>query len=192
MNIQVNGKQIDIGESLRTHVEHKTTELISKYSSSATDITTTFSKDRYEYLCDISIHISTGMTAQSKGRATDIYESFESSLEKIAKQLRRYKRRLKNHHSDRKEPIEFINASSYVISNPDEETDSHEKEALKPLIIAEMQTKIPTLSVGEAVMQMELSGSNLLIFKNYLHKKINVVHLRDDGNIGWVDPEHSK
>ena len=192
MNIQINGKQIDVGESLRSYVEKKTTEMTSKYSSLATDIITTFSKDRYEYLCDISIHISTGMTAQSKGRATDIYDSFESSLEKIAKQLRRYKRRLKNHHSERKKPIEFVTANSYVISTRDEETDSYERESLKPLIIAEMQTKIPILSVGEAVMQMELTGSNLLIFRNSLHKKINVVHLRDDGHVGWVDPEHSK
>jgi hypothetical protein len=132
------------------------------------------------------------MTAQSKGRANDIYESFEISLDKITKQLRRYKRRLKNHHNERKEPIEFVNASSYVISTQDEENDSHEKESLKPLIIAEMQTKIPTLSVGEAVMQMELTGTNLLIFKNSFHKEINVVHIREDGNVGWVDPEHSK
>ena len=193
MNIHVNGKKIDVGVSLSSHVNLKVTELMSKYSISATDITATFSKDRYEYLCDISIHISTGMTAQSKGKANDVYDSFENSLEKIAKQLRRYKRRLKNHHIDRKEPIAFINASSYVIStHDDEEDDSHQKESLKPLIIAEMKTKIPTLSVGEAVMQMELAGSNLLIFKNSLHKKINVVHVREDGNVGWVDPEHSK
>jgi ribosomal subunit interface protein len=192
MNIQVNGKQIDIGRSLRSHVAQKATEVISKYSNSVTDITTTFSKDRYEYLCDISIHISTGMTAQSKGRANDIYDSFESSLEKVAKQLRRYKRRLKNHHSDRKEPIEFVNANSYVISTQNEEANDQVEESVKPLIIAEMQTKVPTLSVGEAVMQMELIGSNMLIFKNSSHKKINVIHVREDGNIGWVDPEHSK
>jgi ribosomal subunit interface protein len=192
MDIQISGKQIDVGTSLRSHVKHKVTELISKYSNTATDIVTTFSKDRYEFLCDISIHISTGMTAQSKGRANDIYDSFENSLEKIDKQFRRYKRRLKNHHIDRKKPIQFINASSYIISTSEEDPDSSEKESLKPLIIAEMQTKIPTLSVGEAVMQMELMGSNLLIFNNSFHKKINVVHMRDDGNVGWVDPEHSK
>ena len=192
MNMQINGKQIDIGESLRSHVEKKASELMSKYLSTATGITTTFSKHRYEHLCDISIHISTGMTAQSKGRAKDIYDSFENSLEKIGKQLRRYKRRLKNHHTDRKQPIEFISASSYVISTYEEEPDSFKKESLKPLIIAEMQTKIPTLSVGEAVMQMELMGSNLLIFNNSLNKKINIVHLREDGNVGWVDPGYSK
>ena len=192
MNVQINGKQIDIGDSLRSHVEQKASSLISKYSNSATDIVTTFSKDRYEFLCDISIHISSGMTAQAKGKANEIYTSFENALEKIGKQLRRYKRRLKNHNHDRKEPIEFIQASSYILSSHDEETDSNDKESLKPLIIAEMQTKISTMSVGEAVMQMELLGSNLLIFKNSLNKKINVVHMREDGNIGWVDPQQSK
>ena len=193
MNIQVNGKQINIGDSLRTHAEEKTLDLLSKYSRSATDLSITFSKNRYEYLCVILLHLSTGISAQSRGRATDIYECFENALEKIAKQLRRYKRRLKNHHAERSEPIQFVNASSYVIANKDDdlETDSYEKESLTPLIIAEMKTKIPKISVGEAVMQMELSGSNMLIFRNSSHDKINVVHLRDDGNIGWVDPENS-
>ena len=191
MNVQINGKQIDIGRSLSSHAEEKINELILKYSKSATDSSVTFSKDRHEYFCDISIHLSTGITIQAKGKANDIYDGFENCLEKISKQLRRYKRRLKNHHNDRKQPIEFIKANAYIISKIDDEDDSIEKESLKPLIIAEMQTQIPTLSVGEAVMQMELSGANMLIFRNSSHQKINVVHLREDGNIGWVDPEHS-
>ena len=191
MNVQINGKQIDVGNSLSAHATEKIKELILKYSKTATDSSVTFSKDRYEFFCDISIHLATGITVQARGKATDIYDSFENSREKVSKQLRRYKRRLKNHHNDRKYPIEFTNANSYVISTPSENNDSIEKESLKPLIIAEMQEKIPTISVGEAVMQMELSGSNMLIFKNSSHKKINVIHVREDGNIGWVDPEHS-
>ena len=192
MNVQIHGKQIDVGSSLSSHAIGKITEIIIKYSKSATECIITFSKDRYEYYCDIYIHLETGMTVQAKGKAIDIYDSFENSLEKIDKQLRRYKRRLKNHHNDRKKPIEFINANSYIISKHNEEDeDDHKKESLKPLIIAEMQEKIPTISVGEAVMQMELSGANMLIFRNSSHQKINVVHLREDGNIGWVDPEHS-
>ena len=188
MNVQINGKHIDVGSSLSSHATEKTKEIILKYAKSATDISITFSKDRHEYFCDISIHLVTGITVQAKGKSNDIYDSFENSLEKTDKQLRRYKRRLKNHHIDRKNPIEFVNANSYVISKHDE-TDNGEKESLSPLIIAEMQTKLPTITVGEAVMQMELSGSNMLIFRNSSHQKINVVHLREDGNIGWVDPE---
>ena len=191
MNVQINGKQINIGSSLSSHAQSKVKDLILKYSKTATGSSITFSKDRHEYFCDISIHLATGMTVQAKGRAIDIYDSFENSREKISKQLRRYKRRLKNHHNDRKLPIEFSNANSYVISTPADNNDSTEKESLTPLIIAEMQEKIPTLSVGEAVMQMELSESKLLIFNNSSHQKINVIHIREDGNIGWVDPEQS-
>ena len=191
MNVQINGKQINIGNSLSSFAKNKITELTVKYAKSATDGSVTFSKDRYQYYCDISIHLATGMTVQAKGKATEIYDSFEKSLEKTDKQLRRYKRRLKNHHNDRKQPIEFSSANSYVISNNIRDVDSIEIESLKPLIIAEMEQRIPTLSVGEAVMQMELSGSNILIFKNSSHKNINVIHLREDGNIGWVDPEYS-
>ena len=190
MNIQINGKQIDIGSSLTSHSKDKINELIIKYAKLSTGSSATFSKNKHEYFCDISIHLATGMTVQAKGKATDIYNSFENSLEKISKQLRRYKRKLKNHHNDRQQPIEFINANSYVISNTNQDGDLKEKESLKPLIIAEMQTKIPTISVGEAVLQMELCGTNLLIFRNSSHNKINIIHLREDGNIGWVDPEH--
>ena len=191
MNVQINGKQMDLGSSLSSHAKEKITELIQKYSKSATDISITFSKDRHEYFCDINIHLATGMTVQAKGKANEIYDGFENCLEKISKQLRRYKRRLKNHHADRKQPIEFVSANSYVISTNSETDNSEEKESLKPLIIAEMQTQIPKVSVGEAVMQMELAGSNMLIFRNSSHQKINVIYLRDDGNIGWVDPEHT-
>ena len=191
MNVQINGKQMDLGSSLSSHAKEKITELIQKYSKSATDISITFSKDRHEYFCDINIHLATGMTVQAKGKANEIYDGFENCLEKISKHLRRYKRRLKNHHADRKQPIEFVSANSYVISTNSETDNSEEKESLKPLIIAEMQTQIPKVSVGEAVMQMELAGSNMLIFRNSSHQKINVIYLRDDGNIGWVDPEHT-
>ena len=135
MNVKINGKQLDVGNSLSSHAEDKIKELIFKYSKSATDTSITFSKDRHEFVCDISIHLSTGMTVQATGKATDIYDSFEKCLDKISKQLRRYKRRLKNHHNDRKKPIEFMYANSYVISSHNED-DSHKKESLKPLIIA--------------------------------------------------------
>ena len=56
------------------------------------------------------------------------------------------------------------------------------------MIIAEMQTKIATLSVGEAVMHMELGGAPVLVFRQEGKDELNVVYRRDDGNIGWIDP----
>jgi ribosomal subunit interface protein len=192
MAIQVNGKQIDIGQALKTYVENKIDEIITKYSTKNIDSNITFSKDRHEFLCDITSHLATGITTQSKGKSDNIYESFDAAINKVEKQLRRYKRRLKNHHNVRKEPIEFSNAPSYVISGNVSDLESEKKESLQPVIIAELETRIPKLSVGEAVMQMELIGSNMLIFRNSSNNSINVVHFREDGNIGWVDPDYTK
>tara|TARA_Y100001968_G_scaffold329548_1_gene379147 strand:- start:598 stop:1176 length:579 start_codon:yes stop_codon:yes gene_type:complete len=192
MKIQITGKQIDVGDALKRYVEDKISDIIVKYSTKNIDSNVTFSRDRHGFFCDFTSHLATGITTQAKGKSENIYESFDQALEKAEKQLRRYKRRLKNHHNDRKEPIQYFKASSYIISKENEGEESEGKESLKPIIIAETETKIPKISVGEAVMQMELLGSNMLIFRNSSHNGINIVHYREDGNIGWVDPKYMK
>ncbi|MBM3613474.1 MAG: ribosomal subunit interface protein, partial [Alphaproteobacteria bacterium] len=87
-------------------------------------------------------------------------------------------------------PVEYADGSAYILAAPVTETD--EADSLQPVVIAEMETKVPELSVGEAVMQMELSGQKLLVFRNEGHGGVNVVYLRDDGNIGWIDPRNSR
>lgn len=187
MRIQINGKHIDVGAALTEHVETHLNGSVAKYAEQPMDANVTFSKDNHEFVCDISVHLSTGLNAQSKGRAGDVYDSFEVAANRLETQLRRYKRRLKDHHKDRKDPIEVAGVASYVLASDAEES---EPESLQPVIVAEMETKVQTLSVGEAVMQMELSGADLLVFRNVTHGGVNVVHTRDDGNIGWIDPRN--
>ena len=124
-----------------------------------------------------------------RGSAIEIYAAFEACCDKMETQLRRYKRRLKDHHKDRTEPVELFGASSYILASEGDTEDS-EPESLQPIIVAEMETKIPTLSVGEAVMQMELAGAPALVFRNEGNKGLNVVYRREDGNIGWIDPQN--
>ena len=189
MRIQISGKHIDVGEALTTHVETHLKGAVGKYAEQPMDANVTFSKDQHEFVCDVSVHLSTGLNAQAKGRAGDVYDCFEVATKHLETQLRRYKRRLKDHHKDRVDPIESIGAPSYVIAAS---TDADEPETLTPIIVAEMETKVQTLSVGEAVMQMELSGESMLVFRNTTHGGVNVVHTREDGNIGWIDPRNIK
>ena len=118
----------------------------------------TFSKEGHLYVTDCSVHLSTGMTAQSTARADEIYASFEGAVERMEKQLRRYKRRLKDHHRDRQDPIEAIGAPSYILAGGGDDAEAEEPASLQPVIVAEMETQVQFLSVGEAVMQMELAG----------------------------------
>lgn len=189
MQYQVSGKQIDIGEALTTHVQDGLSDLIEKYAQRPTDVHVVFSRDAHEMVCETTIHLSSGLTVQAKAHAGDIYASYEACAEKLDKQLRRYKRRLKNHHQHRSEPVEIFGAASYILASNDTEED--EPESLQPMIIAEMEAKVPSLSVGEAVMQMELAGAPVLVFRNEGRETVNVVYRREDGNIGWIDPGQS-
>ncbi|MGB0902191.1 ribosome hibernation-promoting factor, HPF/YfiA family [Halocynthiibacter sp.] len=188
MRYQITGKQIDIGEALQVHVKDGLGSVIDKYAERPTDAQVVFSRNAHEYVCEATVHLSTGLTAQAKAHATEIYAAFDSCGDKMEKQLRRYKRRLKNHHNTRAEPVELFGASSYILASG-AESEAEEPETLQPMIIAEMETKIPSLSVGEAVMQMELAGAPALVFRNEGHDGVNVVYRRDDGNIGWIDPK---
>ena len=190
MRIQVSGKQIDIGEALRGHVETKIGDLVAKYADRPVEAVVIFSRDRHEFVAEGSLHLSTGLTAQAKGRADEIYACFEAAIDRLEKQLRRYKRRLKDHHRNREFPIEAADASSYILASGEEHEEDSEPASLVPVIVAEMETRVAYLSVGEAVMQMELAGAGVQVFRNVSHGGVNVVYRREDGNIGWIDPRN--
>ena len=187
MRYQISGKQIDIGEALQTHVRNELGSVVEKYAERPTDAQVIFSKNAHEFVCEATVHLSTGLTAQARASATEIYSAFDKCSEKMEKQLRRYKRRLKDHHRQRQQPVEAVGAASFILASQ-EATEEAEPETLQPMIIAEMETTIPSLSVGEAVMQMELAGAPVLVFRKEGSDGINVVYRRDDGNIGWIDP----
>lgn len=189
MRYQISGKHIDIGEALQTHVQNELGSAVQKYAERPTDATIIFSKAAGEFVCEATVHLSTGLTASAKAHSHEIYAAFDSCCDKMEKQLRRYKRRLKDHHRDRSEPVELMGASSYILAS-DQESEESEPETLQPMIVAEMETKIPSLSVGEAVMQMELAGAPVLVFRNEGKDGLNVVYRREDGNIGWIDPQN--
>ena len=187
MRYQISGKQIDVGDALQTHVKSELGGTFEKYAQRPTEATVVFSRDAHEFHVEATVHLSTGLTVASKGHSTEVYAAFEAAREKMDKQVRRYKRRLRDHHRDRRGPVEFGDAAMYVLAANDGQ-DEAEPESLQPIIIAETEAKIPSLSVGEAVMQMELAGAKFLVFRNEKHGGVNIVYRRDDRNVGWIDP----
>lgn len=189
MQITVSGKQIDIGDALRAHVEETLSAAVAKYFDRPVDAHVVFSRNGHSFRCDASVHLPTGLTAQARAQGGDIYAAFEQAASKIEKQVRRYKRRLRDHHQRRRAPVNMVEAPAYVLQPHDDEAEDTEAGG-EPLIIAEMTTPIKSLSVGEAVMQMELAHAPFLIFRNEANGRINVVYQREDGNIGWIDPDN--
>ena len=186
MRYQITGKQIDIGAALQTHVQDGLGGVVQKYAERPTDANVVFSKAAHEYVCEATVHLSTGLTAQAKAHATEIYAAFESCCDKMEKQLRRYKRRLSEKHSDRALSPEAEEAAYRIFAARAEEDESEVDESAP--VVAETKTDIPEVSVADAVMLLDLRDTNALFFKNAGSGRHNMVYRRHDGSIGWVEP----
>ena len=186
MQYQISGIHIDVGDALQTHVKGELNDAITKYAERPTDAQIVFSKSGHEFVCDAIVHLSTGLTAQAKASKAEIYAAFDACAEKVEKQLRRYKRKLKGHHKDRNQSVEFIDSTSYMDALKEGQKDS----AIfpEPLIIAETNKQFPVFSAKEAAEELEKSKLPFILFKSEEKKGVNILFRREDGNIGWVQP----
>lgn len=186
MQIHVSGKGVEVGESLRAHVEKQVEEHVSKYIDRVTQVAVVVSREAHLFRVDITGHLGThaGLVVRGRGENVDVYAAFDDALERVSKQLRRYKRKITNHHKDT--DARRVSGRKYVISP---EAGEHDEEKQAALVIAEKPTEIETLTVSQAVMKMDLQDLPALMFFNSAHGRLNVVYRRVDGNISWVDPE---
>jgi len=192
MQLSITGKQIDIGTSLRSYVQTHLTQSVGKYFDRPVNGSVTFSRDGHEYRADCTVHLASGLHLQSQGRSTDIYASFDSAAQRMEKRLRRYKERIRDHHNGARDAYAESPAREHIIASSDSDETAAEPATLNPIIVSESATQLRTLTVGEAVMQLDLAETPALVFRNSAHGEINVVYRRADGNIGWIDAHAAK
>jgi ribosomal subunit interface protein len=186
MQLTVKGKHLDVGDSLREHVRANLTHTAGKYFRDPVDATVIFTKEKnHRYKADISIHVGAGIVLQAASEADDPYPAFDVASQRVATRLSRYKDRLRDHH--RQEGLSEAATAAYTTFSSNE-NEAEDGKAGGPAIVAEMQTKVPTLAVSDAVMRLELGDLPALLFRNAGHGGYNMVYRRKDGNIGWVDP----
>jgi ribosomal subunit interface protein len=187
MQLTITGKQIDIGAALRTYVETRLTNSVGKYFDRPVNGGVTFSRDGHAYRADCTLHLASGLYLQAQGRSTDIYASYDQAIEHLEKRLRRYKSRIRDHHNgSARAPFAASPARESVIAGDDGDA---EPDTLNPVVVSESTTQLRTLTVGEAVMQLDLGDTPALVFRNVAHGEINVVYRRPDGNIGWIETQ---
>lgn len=188
MDINVTGRKMNVGEALTDHVQARLELVADKYFNRSIDASTTFAKEGHSYRTDISLHPNQGVNLHSRADAEDPYAAFELAAEKVEKQLRRYKRRLKNHNNaPGREAVAEIARDVVLAPEPeDEQVDNSEED--QPIIIAEGNREIPKVSVGDAAMLMDLADANAFMFRNSKSDAMEVVYRRADGNIGWISP----
>lgn len=186
MQIQITGKNVNVGDALKERIEGRVDQDVAKYFDDDASAHVTIAKEGSDFRCDCFLTLGSGINLQSHAQAGDAYTSFDEAAEKLEKRLRRYTRRLKSHRKHHSSPVSSMDFPVSVISVGGEENT--EVESDNPLIIAETTTQLQDLTVGEAVMKMDISDLPFVIFRGGKDKDINIVYRRDDGNIGWIDP----
>jgi ribosomal subunit interface protein len=184
MGLRISGKSVDIGESFRTLADTRIGDAIEKYFDGGFTGHVTVAREGSGFRTECLVHLDTGIVLQAEGRGQDVHQSFERAAEHIEKRLRRYKRRLKEHHHVRRDDV--LPATEYVIAAPDEEEVA--PSDADPTIIAEQTTDLETMTVGNAVMSLDLTDANVKVFRHAGHGGVNIVYRRSDGHIGWIDP----
>lgn len=195
MQINVSGKGVEVGEALRTHMEKQIDDHVNKYIDRVGNMHAVVSREAHLFRVDITGNLGThaGLVIRARGQSEDVYAAFDESLERITKQLRRYKRKITNHHKQSMDGAEApagrkVQAKKYVLPP---ETGEHDDDKYAGLVIAEKPTDIETLTVSQAVMKMDLMDLPALMFFNSANGHLNVIYRRADGNISWVDPQEN-
>lgn len=193
MHITVSGKQVDLSDSLQTRVSDQLETIANKYFDHALEAQVTFSRARSFFTCDINVHAGRGLSLRGEGEAADANAAFDDAAEHIAKRLRRYRRRVNEHARDLAHRARPQAARQYILKEEDNgpETAAPPEGSLDEAyatVVAETHTEIAVLSVGEAVMRMDLADQAVMMFRNSASGVFNVVYRRADGHIGWIDP----
>lgn len=197
MQVQVSGKHVDVGEALSSRIVEELTSGIGKYfERGAIDADVVVSREGPQFRVDCWVRLASGQTLVSHANGGDAHGALDGMLDKIEKRVRRYKRRLKDHHIG---PMPRELAAMTVLRAPDEVEDEEfgevgQPEAAPPaaMVIAETEAPVRTLTVGQAVLELDLSNYPVILFRNAGHGGLSVVYRRPDGNIGWIDPERTR
>lgn len=187
MALRVSGKNIDVGEALRTRLSDRVSEVIGKYFDGGWSGHVTVSRDGSGYRSECMLHLDSGVNLQAHGNAHDANASADAALEKVEKRLRRYKQRMKDRqgHGNGNGALA---AQAYVLeAAPTDETDE-ELSGWSPTVVAEQVTRLRELTVADAVLELEITGAPVVVFRNAGHGRMSVVYRRPDGHVGWIDP----
>lgn len=188
MDIRVSGHQVDTGAALQTHVEKRLRSISEKHFTKALSAHATFGRAPHDgFTSDIVMHVMQGLVLKGRGEAQDAHVAFDRAAERIEKQLRRYMRRLQDHHVQTAYAIAQEEAAYTVFDAGDGADETPLPDA--PVIVAEMRVDIPESTVSDAVMLMDLRNTPALLFKNTGTGRHNMVYRREDGTIGWVEPK---
>jgi putative sigma-54 modulation protein len=181
MQVNITFRTMFATDALRNHVHDKLAKVVDKYLDKVTEAHVTLSLERYLHQADINLHAG-HFHVRGKEKSEDMYASIDMAIDKIERQLKKHKDRLKNHrptHIHQAGPVRV----RYEIFAAREEIDG-----IQPEVIRSEEFLAKPMSVEEALMQMDLLNNDFLVFTRPESSDVNVIYRRKDGSYGLIAP----
>jgi ribosomal subunit interface protein len=193
MPLRISGKNIKVGNALRGRINARLAEAMAKYFDGGFSGHVTIGRDGFGFRTECVVHLDSGIVLEAEALAADAYASADQAAIRIEKRLRRYKRWRKDRQAARndaraldRDAHERDQIDAPIVASP--APDEQEPAESNPAIIAESMATLKRLSVSEAVMELDVTGAPVLVFRHAGHGRVNLVYRRADGHIGWIDP----
>ena len=188
MQLNITFRHLDPIDSLKNYAREKV-ERVNKYLDKATEAHVVLSLERHLHHADISIHSGTFLL-RGKERSEDMYASIDLAMDKIERQLKRYKEKLKHHHGrervhHRQGLVEQMKVRHQVFES--QGTGELPNEAAEQKVVKTNEFLAHPMGVEEAIMQMDLMNNDFYVFTNSTTMEMNVVYHRKDGTIGLIE-----
>ncbi|MGU3496826.1 ribosome hibernation-promoting factor, HPF/YfiA family [Xanthobacteraceae bacterium A53D] len=193
MALRVSGKNIDVGEALRQRLSDRVSEVVGKYFDGGWSGHATVCREGSGYRSELLLHLDSGANLHAQGNAQEPNACADAAMDKIEKRLRRYKHRLKDRHghgpNGAAAAAAVYAAQISVFDTTEFDEEEHDDlEGWSPTVVAEQVTRLHTLSVRDAVVELEVTGAPVVVFRHAGHGRVSVVYRRADGHVGWIDP----
>ncbi len=172
MNVKINGRHLEITPALRDYAESKVKKF-DKYLSNITEAIVTLSVEKYRHKAEIQLRVN-GVIIQAESVTGEIYSSIDEVIDKLDRQIKKYKGKLTSHRKE--------NRTAPQPAKAPEETEPEIR------IIKRKRFAMKPMTVEEAAMQMELLDKDFFVFTNAETNQINVIYRRKDGDFGLIEP----
>ena len=179
MNINVVFRHMETTEALKQYAIEKVSK-IKKYIDAPIEVHVVLSVEKFRHIAEVTFSIN-GFVVKGQEETEDMYAAIDMVMDKIERQVRKYKDRLKNKRGAGSAG-EKMRVKMDVVSVDHNLTDTI------PQVIKSTNFSIKPMSVDEAIMQMNLIDNDFLVYRNDSNNEVNVIYRRKDGNYGLIEP----
>jgi len=200
--IQVTGRHVSVTEAMKEYCRRRLSCLHLDYPK-IIEVQMILDVQKYRHTAEVILHCNNHITLEATAESGDMYASVDEVVDKVARQMRKYKTRLMRHHRPRKNAVRHLEEKVLRWKWVDGMEEAPEAEAAKdtqteaetnrsePSVVHSEKYPVKPMFIDEAVLQMEMSNKQFLVFLNAKTERVNVMYRRKNGDFGLIEPTFS-